>query len=525
VARALMELQWKMGDASEALRTFEALKRTLSSELDVAPDARTLALAQQIREGRAPPLAVAVTASSGATDARATPAPGAPRERAVRTPHARSASVAILPFVELGRIDPAGYLGNGLADELHRMLGQCAAYRVASRAGALSAVRTTRDMGTLRTTLDVDWVVDGTVALQDAGLEVHARLLELATGRVHSDETFAVARADVHGACARILPRLFTAAGVEPDAGERALLAQQATGDALAFDAFLQGRHFWRKRPRDSGLALARLREAVERDASFALAHAALADVYNTLGSWEAAALPSMEAFPKAQDAALAALCIDPRCAEAHTSLAYAAMHFLWQWDAAGRQFRRALTLNPNYAHAHHWYAHQLMARGETGAALESSLRALALDPLDLIINVHLAWHYWLAGEYGQAYEQAQRTARLDERDHWVHFFSGLALSALGESSKAVDAQRKALTLCANSPVMAAGLGYAYGAAGDRRLARRTLADLPRLAGPVSVAYEQAVVAVDPRLAPLAADPRFRSLLLAVGLDDVRPPA
>jgi Flp pilus assembly protein TadD len=225
-------------------------------------------------------------------------------------------------------------------------------------------------------------------------------------------------------------------------------------------------------------------------------------------------------------------------------------MHFLWQWDAASRQFRRALTLNPNYAHAHHWYAHQLMARGETGAALESSLRALALDPLDLIINVHLAWHYWLAGEYGQAYEQAQRTARLDERDHWVHFFSGLALSALGESSKAVDAQRKALTLCANSPVMAAGLGYAYGAAGDRRLARRTLADLPRLAGPVSVAYEQAVVAValgdfdvaldqlseayrqrsawlayvavDPRLGALAGDPRFRNLLIAVGLDDVR---
>jgi len=431
------------------------------------------------------------------------------------------------------------------------MLGHCAGHRVASRAVALSAVRTTRDMGTLRATLDVDWVVDGTVALKDGSLEVRARLLELATGRTNVDETFAVTRADVHGACGRILPQLFDATGVAPIADERALLAQQATGNALAFDAFLQGRHFWRKRPRDSALALARLREAVERDASFALAHAALADVYNTLGSWEAAALPAMEAFPKAQDAALAALCIDPRCAEAHTSLAYAAMHYLWQWDAAARQFRRALTLNPNYAHAHHWHSHQLMARGDTAASLEASLRALALDPLDLIINVHLAWHYWLAGEYAQAFEQAQRTARLDEHDHWVHFFSGLALSALGESARAVDAQRSALALSANSPVMAAGLGYAYGAAGDRRLARRTLTELPRLAGSVSIAYEQAVVAValgdndvaldhlseayrqrsawlayvavDPRLVPLAGDSRFRNLLIAVGLDDVRP--
>jgi DNA-binding SARP family transcriptional activator len=521
-ARSLMTLQWRAGDRGAALKTFEALKRTLSVELDVAPDPSTLALAQQVRASTDVP--------SGAA-----------------RPHA---SVAILPFVERGPVVPAGYLGHGLADELARVLAQCVGFRLASRAATVDHAGGGRDVGTLRVALDVDWVVDGRVALAGGQLRIEARFVELATGRVVDQPAFDVVRTDVHRASMRVLSAFFAASGVTPNADERALLERDASRDPRAFDAFLQGRHHWRKRPRDSGLALSSLRQAVERDPGFALAQAALADVYNTLGSWEAAAMPALEAFPRAQDAALAAICVDPRCAEAHTSLAYAAMHYLWQWETAGRQFRRALELNPNYAHAHHWHSHHLMARGQTAASLEASLRALALDPLDLIINVHLAWHYWLAGDFDASHEQAQRAARLDADDHWVHFFTGLAFSGLGESARAVDAQRRALTLSANSPVMSAALGYAYGAAGDRRLARRTLLELPRLAGRVSVAYEQAVVetalgeqdaaldhlteayrqrsawlayvAVDPRLRPLAGHPRFESLLVAVGLDDVR---
>jgi DNA-binding SARP family transcriptional activator/TolB-like protein len=531
-ARSLIELLWQSGERTAALRVFESLRRTLETQLDVTPAAETIALVDRLKRQDA-----ALSA-------------GAPPPRPSRTPPTRKVSVAILPFREATTFALAGYLGIGLADELHALFSRCDGIRVASRATSFPTGFGARDVATLRTALDVDWVIDGSVGGDRARLQVEAVIVELATGRTLRREAFDIARADVPGACRRILPSVLSLSGAALDASERAVLDEGPDIDPRAFDAFLEGRYHWRKRPRDSALALDALREAIRIDASFPRAHAALADVYNTLGSWEAAAMPSMEAFPKAQDAALAALCLDPRCAEAHTSLAYSAMHYLWQWEASGRQFRRALELNPNYAHAHHWYSHHLMARGEVGASLESSLRALALDPLDLIINAHLSWHYWLAGEFGQALEQARRTAKLDESDHWVHFFSGLALSGLGERSRAIDAQRCALELSNGSPVMAAALGYAYAAAGERKLARQTLDALPALAGHVSVAYEQAVVAanlgerdvafdrlqeayrersawlayvgVDPRLKPLHGHPRFDGLLVAVGLDGVQ---
>jgi hypothetical protein len=243
--------------------------------------------------------------------------------------------------------------------------------------------------------------------------------------------------------------------------GRAALARAVSTADPRAFDAFLKGRYYWRKRPRDSALALDSLRAAVAVDPSFALAHAALADVYNTLGSWEAAAMPGMEAFPKAQDAALAALCIDPHCARRTPRLPIRTMHYLWQWEASGRQFRRALDARSELrARASLVFAPPDGARGSRSFA-RSDLRALGLDPLDLIINVHWPGTTGWPGSFEHALEQAERTRRLDESDHWVHFFSGLALS--GWASRQGRSTRSGARCCSAATVRSwpAALGYA----------------------------------------------------------------
>jgi tetratricopeptide (TPR) repeat protein len=50
------------------------------------------------------------------------------------------------------------------------------------------------------------------------------------------------------------------------------------------------------------------------------------------------------------------ALEIDSNLAEAHTSLAFAAGGFAWDWATAEREYKRAIELNPNYATTHHWF-------------------------------------------------------------------------------------------------------------------------------------------------------------------------
>src|SRR5438034_616751 len=81
------------------------------------------------------------------------------------------------------------------------------------------------------------------------------------------------------------------------------------------------------------------------------------------------------EALPKAQAAAMRALEINPQLAEGHAALAYANAHFLWDWKGAERQLCRALTLNPDYPHAHHWYSHLTMALGRVDESLHWSMR------------------------------------------------------------------------------------------------------------------------------------------------------
>lgn len=323
--------------------------------------------------------------------------------------------------------------------------------------------------------------------------------------------------------------------------------------DPDARSAYLHGRFYWTRRPRESAKALASLERAVALAPDFAPAHAALADVYNTLGSWESGALTPTEAFQRAQKAAQRALALDPCCAAAHTSLAYATAHFDWAWTRAEQQFERAVTLEPGYAHAHHWRAHLLVARRRFDEGLQASQRALALQPLDVIINVHLAWHHWLARDADAAIEQAARTAYLDETDHWPPFFRGMACAMCGRAADAVDALREACTLSKGNAVMRAGLGYAYAAADDARAARQLVREFDAAAAEQHrYAYEAAVIharlgeidraferlrdalaarsgwmpylGVDPRLDPLRGDPRFEGLERILGLDALPGP-
>src|SRR5258707_2389213 len=93
------------------------------------------------------------------------------------------------------------------------------------------------------------------------------------------------------------------------------------------------------------------------------------------------------EALPKAKAAAIKALELDSTLGEAHNSLAFCLDVFEWDFDSAGKEFRRAIELNPGYATAHHWYAWHLSVSGRHDEAIVEMRKAEDLDPLSLIIK------------------------------------------------------------------------------------------------------------------------------------------
>src|SRR5260370_25380017 len=95
-----------------------------------------------------------------------------------------------------------------------------------------------------------------------------------------------------------------------------------------------------------------------------------------------------------AKAAALKALKLDAKLAEAHTELGL--LLCIGDLDMAGSisEFQRAIALNPNYATAHHWYGNgPLIALGRFDDAIVEGKRAIELDPLSPVINSDLRRH------------------------------------------------------------------------------------------------------------------------------------
>ena len=516
--RRLIALLDAAGDRAGALHTYESFARRLEREMEVRPSKATQSLAAEIRQ-RPERLVVATITPAATAAAAATPA-----------------SIYVVPFEYQGPPEDA-HLGEALAEEIRNALRSIHGLHVASRTESDSRHASQR----------AGPVLTGDVVREGSRVRITARLVDSRDRRELWSDSYVREMTDVFALQERLARAIAGALHITLTAGATAPLVRRPTTDLSAYNLYLRGRYHWNRRPRETLKGLEYFERAIAIDPLFALAHAGIADVYNTLGSWEAAQLPSWDAFPKAHAAAMKALSIDPTLAEAHTPLAYAEVHYLWRWEEAESTFRRALALDPSYVHAHHWHSHLLMAQGRASESLEASRRALEIDPLDLIINVHLAWHYWLAREYDAAIDQSARTAELEDRNHWSPFFAGLAYAAQGDFANAIARHEEAVPLSGGSTVMHAALGYSYAAAGDRSKATEVVRNLEAIADtkPVS-AYEIAVIraalgetdqafhwldrayeersgwlaylAVDPRLDALRRDERFVALLRGVGL-------
>jgi tetratricopeptide (TPR) repeat protein len=179
----------------------------------------------------------------------------------------------------------------------------------------------------------------------------------------------------------------------------------------------------------------------------------------------------------KAWLASMAALALDDTLAEAHASLGYI-RHHQWNWARANEAFQRAIELNPNYSIAYHWYSHNLTALGHMQDSLAISQRALELDPLDLLINFHLAWFYFYAHEYDLCLRQCQTVLAMDGRFARAHQMMGQAYEQLRAYDHALVAFRAAVELCSDNLDFLATLNRALLLAGRRNEGRSILVRL-----------------------------------------------
>jgi len=456
-------------------------------------------------------------------------------------------SLAVLPLESLSSDASQDYFADGMTDELISDLGQISALRVISRTSVMAYKHARKPLPQIARELNVDAVVEGTVLRSGDQVRITAQLIEASTDKHLWSQSYQGELRDTLALQNQVARTIADQIRINVNPLEQAALKNVKVVNPQAYESFLKGRYFWNKRTADGlKVALAYFNQATDEDPKYAQAYSGLADTYSLLGDWQYAVMTPKEALPKAKAAAIRALELDSTLGEAHNSLAFCLDGFDWDFDSAGKEFRRAIELNPSYATAHHWYAWHLSLLGRYDEALVEMRKAENLDPLSLIINADLAELLVLAHSYDESIRQSRKTIEMDPNFALAHNQLAQAYLQKHMNDEAVAELQKAVQLSGSSPTSIANLARAYVAAGKRSEAQKLLSDLKKrssasssYAAELCVIYvalgdrDQAMnwlekgyeerfnpgVLLRPGFDPLRSDPRFQDLARRVGLN------
>ncbi|MGH9313597.1 MAG: TPR end-of-group domain-containing protein, partial [Vicinamibacterales bacterium] len=380
-------------------------------------------------------------------------------------------SVAVLPFQNLTGDAGQEYFVDGITDALITDLAQVHALNVISRTSVMQYKGAKKTLPEVARELGVDAVLEGSVARSGDRVRVTAQLVD-DTDRHLWAAAFERQVRDVLVLQAELARTIVDAVRVEIRPDERSRLARARTVRPEAYDAYLRGRYEWSRRSPESVLkAIEHFQAAIAIDPAYAPAYSGLSDTYR-LFNLQGLAAPA-ECMPKAEAAARKALALDDTLAEAHASLAGVLYRYRWEWQAAEREFRRSLELEPNYAEGHRAWGMYLAAMRRPEEALVATRRALELSPLSLIINREFINALRQAGRYDAALQQIDRAREVSPRGFALE--RGHVYASQGDWTRAIAALEKGSPDGSNP-----WLGYGYAVTGRRRDALKVLAAIER---------------------------------------------
>ena len=454
-------------------------------------------------------------------------------------------SIAVLPFDNLSRDQENAYFAEGIQDEILSRLAKIADLKVISRTSTQKYKSTPDNLREIAKQLGVSNILEGSVQKVADQVRVSVQLIN-ATSDAHLwAEIYDRKLTDIFAVESDIAKTIAETLRAKLTGSEEQMMSMKPTENTQAYELYLKGRFFWNKRTgADLRKAIEYFNQAIAKDPNYALAYAGLADSYLLLSAFGAAS-PS-DSLPQAKAAAKRALKIDDTSAEAHTSLGQILLFYDFDFAGSTREFKRAITLNPNYATAHHWYGSgPPTCLGEFDRGIAELKRAQQLDPLSLIINADLGGAFVAARRYDEAITQLRKTIEMDPRFYFAHWNLGEALELKGQLPEAIAEYKKAAELD-EDPFVLALVGQADAKLGQRDEAIKILSQLERLATKRYVAnYSFAImhmalgekakaidwlerayrdrsgpeivgIKVDPMLDPLHGDPRFEALVQKV---------
>ncbi len=443
-------------------------------------------------------------------------------------------TVSVLPFVNHGGGQELDYFCLGVREEIVHNLARFPNLRIL----ALEDVAAKAEAAMM---------VSGSVRASGTRLRITAQLVDTASRCYLWSESIDADTADFFGAQERVARAIVQRLEPEFAEGPRPS-GRRPTQNLAAHNLYLQGRYHLSQRSEEGLLkALEFFEKALVEDAQYAPAHSGLADAYGLCNHY--GVMGPSEVWTKAASSAATAVMLDDNSGEAHTSLAHVKSTQDWDWLGSEREFRRAISLNPRNATAHHWYATSCLApMGRLDEALDEMLVAQSLDPVSAIVARDVAAAHFYRRDFQTALERCDHTIELNPHFGAAYWMLGLVQEQLKDFDESEAAFQRAVHLSPNMPRVHGALGRTFALSGRKKQALEVLGKLDafakvRYVSPMEFAwiyfaleqtdqgfrwltkasedraFELIHLKVDPRFDPLRDDRRFVAIMKKLGLD------
>jgi serine/threonine-protein kinase len=386
------------------------------------------------------------------------------------------ASVAVLPFVNMGGDPNDDYFSDGMTEELIHALTGVDGLRVTARTSAFQFKGQNIDVREIGRRLGVAALVEGSVRRSGDRLKVTAQLVSSEDGTHLWSDVYERELKDAL-ALQEEIARSIAGAFRQRLTGKVPLVASHSE-DLESYHLYLKARYAASRRtPALLELAIDYFNQAIARDSNYALAWSGLANAESRL--YDIAGYDPGELVPRIRDAALRALELDSTLAEPYAMLGWIHTH-AWEWPEAEAAFKRAIALEPNNPDTYQDYSMYLDNRGRFEEALEVCLLAKDLDPLSPRVGYNVAGSYLHLARFEPAIAEARAMIALNPNLPLGYDALGWALVDSGKPLEAIEPLERAVTLGGGRWLALANLGRAYALTGRETDARAVLARLKR---------------------------------------------
>jgi serine/threonine protein kinase len=453
-----------------------------------------------------------------------------------------TASIAVLPFVNLSADKENEYFSDGLAEEIINALTKVPELRVIARASAFAFRGKEQDLRTIGERLRVGAILEGSVRRAGNRIRATVQLIKVADESHLWSEGYDREMTDIFAIQDDISQAIAKALKV------KLTVPRRRTANIDAFQSYLKGLYWYQRYTPES---LAKAKEAFEQalghDPSYAPAYAGLAVFYFGVGALSIERMTEMA--PLAKSAAEKALAIDQTLSEAHSVLGLIAGSVEYDWKLAEHHFQEAMAVNPVPPLVRVRYAlYFLTPLRRFKEAIAQYQLALETDPLSMMVYFGLSFALYCEHEYDDAIEHAARAVDLYP-DYWlVHFAMGLALSQKGSLQQSIASFEATIRLAPSFTLATGFLAALYARSGNPGHAEKLIEEVLERSSKHYVSsacfgiYHAALGQADrmfeflqaasaerdpyltrmdaePYFEPFRSDPRYRDLLNRMNLD------